>query len=87
MIALYICLALFGGLGLGYCWREIKELSVKVRELENKPEKQPAVTLGAYRPANESKQSSAVINPKTPQQMAAIAQEQQRKEALGVGQR
>lgn len=87
MIWVLVVLALVIGLVLGYEHKQLAEVLKRLKTLEDKPEPKPAVTLGSYRPANETKQTPGVITPKTPQQLEALAMERQRQEALGIGQR
>lgn len=48
----------------------------------NKTKNPSGVTYGAYRQINENKESAAIVNPKTPQQIEFEAQEQLRQESL-----
>ena len=65
---------------LGAAWREIYHLS---KRPEPKEKTSGAVTPSYNRPS-ETKQSSIVARPKTPQQMEAIANERMRKNVLGL---
>lgn len=88
MIALYVSLELIAGFVVGFEERELRELAKRLRKLEEKPmPKTAGVTMGSYRPANETKQTSAVITPKTPQQLEYLANDRMRKEGLDVGNR
>jgi len=90
----WLILGIFIGFSIGYLHRELLALTRMVLDLEENQEKKPepkpkteGVTLGSYRPANETKQSSAVITPKTPQQLEYLANDRMRKEGLDVGNR
>ena len=62
---------------LGFFQREIKELRSKVLEFIKKSEeankKKSFVTMGAYRPPQETKQTAQIITPKRPQRIEVEA--------------
>ena len=77
-----VLIGLIIGGALGSAWREIYDLRKKVNTVKEEPK--ASVTYGAYKPANESKQTPAIVNPKTPQRIQWEAENAQRKEVLGL---
>lgn len=85
---LFLILGLLIGFMLGLFNAKILQLTKRVTEIKeklDKPEpKRSQVTIPSYFPISETKQTSQIINPKTPQQLEREATERERKEILGI---
>lgn len=82
MIELLIGLIIGGA--IGSAWRELHQLYQKINNLSKKVETKSTVTYGLYKPANETKQTPAVVNPKSPQRIQWEAEQSIRNEVLNV---
>lgn len=83
IILFVVCLGI--GILLGYSYRSVIVLKRKLEEIrvkleEKKPEPKSYVNLGAYSPPSETRQSSAVVNPISPQKAEFLANEKTRRE-------
>lgn len=66
---LIVLASLIVGGALGAGWREIIRLQRHVNGLltRDRPKATPGVTMGAYNPASEYKQTVGIVQPKSPQ--------------------
>lgn len=57
-------------IALGFGWREVWELTKKVKALQQKPAPKTGVTMGSYSVApKETPPTRSVVTPKSPQQL------------------